>query len=131
MYVFRYEIPTQLSDGSSKVNKGPYICSWGDFDVESRNKLHKMISHHSRGEHPGMFTDFNSTLKKESEMVSDYFCSCPSLESLKSWFKGYNGPLKQIGFKIVRYEVSDAIMGKSGKQSFFHPKTIIKKEFVK
>jgi hypothetical protein len=52
----------------------------------------------------------------------EWLCGCESLESLHSWFDGYEESLAENGFSIEEYEVpADQVMDSpSGKQIAFY-----------
>ena len=116
--VYRYEVETSLG-----YHPGPYTAhrifgrTSGYFELCS-----KMIPAHGKGYHPSIRIDINN--------FDGHFCACQSPEQLRQWFKGYNTPLKRLGFKIYEYTLSKQIKGKSGLQIGFKQEWVISKILI-
>lgn len=107
--VYRYE----------KNGVGPYqyYCK-----NEYMPELDEMVHVHTCSrEHPVIGTD-----TKEYSLMGN-LCACPSLKSLKEWFRGYNGYLIKYNFSIWEYTVYKFNDTYSGKQLEFHPNDVISK----
>jgi hypothetical protein len=116
MHVYRYEKPRKTEgidiDGQYIIPRqirhlGPYSAEW-PFKESLQND-------HNRDEanHPFPLDDFG-------RISFDYRYGCDSLESLNKWFKGWHNRLKEWGFVIVRYNITNPFQSRSGMQVAFN-----------
>lgn len=104
--VYRYE----------KNGVGPYR--------HDNDNIFEMRMAHSKGEErPGLFEDLPIKFYKKGVL-----CAFSHLTHLKTWFDGWIEEIEKRGFKLYKIEVKATLPSKSGKQVFFHPDDIIKKE---
>lgn len=135
--IYRYE----FIDKEEDFNPGPYNISsrllprrtesvlvdgsWTRDDTPY-GKLHtKMISKHRDDKHICVRHDV------EGFEYNKHFCACDSLEGLKQWFRGFNTGLLKLGFKLVEYEVSELIYGRSRLQVVFKTEHVISRKVLK
>lgn len=117
MFIYRLQ---KEKDNGDLFGIGPYRKAHLITDcIEEQMILSSMLSDHNDWEHPCRREDLPTFHPYDDDIEeSDLFCGCPSIESLTDWFEGYVSDLLRMGFDIVKYEVSDYIMGLSGKQVF-------------
>ena len=115
--IYRIEKPFE----GRPIGIGAYQCG-GFSDVE---KLE--LAHQSHETHPSMQNDFEWNY---SNFWNERHCACPTLASLKQWFNRWVSRLDRESFVIVEYEVTDCIVGNSGRQVVFHPTDIINKTIL-
>lgn len=101
------------------IGLGPYHPDFSHINE-------RMADVHNSDKHPSIRDDIKLFYRKKT-----YYCGCPTLETLKKWFRGYLTMLKNNGFNIVKYTVSEYELGYSGKQCGFTKESIIKKEILK
>lgn len=77
---------------------GPYTFV-AETDAEQFVRQKMSERHNDSPEHPAWARDFNDIWGRP-EMVSGF----DSMESLRSWFGEWLGPLEKAGFSIVKYE---------------------------
>ena len=72
--------------------RGPY---WETYGTPCR----KMSDSHSWG--PARYTHPTMHMYDEGKHI----CGCPTLELLKTWFRGYRSLLRRLGYKMCVFEV--------------------------
>lgn len=105
--IYRYEI--QYDANSTIGAYGGRYAPMKDKDAYL-SILTKMTQAHANEEHPPIWRDLDGFVSGE------HFCACPTLESLKTWFKGFNKSLLSVGYKLVEVEVKRVYNTESGLQ---------------
>jgi hypothetical protein len=123
--IYRYEMEIK----GIKPNPGPYTAHL-NIDDEVNYLLNELSNKHVAETHPGLRVDFSKHFAF-GEHITDFYCACNTLDSLKRWFKGFNTKLLSLGFKLVEYEVSAVYDSISGYQCFFKQSDIISRNILK
>lgn len=126
--VYRIEHSTLSENHSDGIGFGPYRSD-GPFSLSS-----DMSDDHSYGsnERPEIFGDTLSGLDRDRMMDNNFYCACPTISSLKTWFDGWMEDLKEEGYVVVEYTVndSDIVPTKSGKQVAFFADGVVDSDIV-
>lgn len=114
--VYRYENPLD--------KMGPYTCSLRGIDGVVCEALAK--SHAGDEKRPSAREDGLDFIMK----TNGFRLACNSLESLKTWFKGYNKRLIESGFVLAEYEVEHLFLSNSGLQCAFHLNAVKERKVI-
>lgn len=120
--VYRIEHKDKVSGESPIINVG---CYNGIFSLR-----HSMNTHHiNSGSRPSIRLDIKGW-KTTDRYDGNYFCCCPTLDSLNKWFYKWKTKLLKEGYVVVEYTVTRSLKGLSGNQSIFHPRYVKEKKIV-
>jgi hypothetical protein len=70
--------------------------------------------HARTNKHPAFGMDFEPFFSRP-----EYYAGCPSLKSLREWFRGYLSAMHRAGYVIKVFESNEVLHGVSGKQVAF------------
>jgi hypothetical protein len=131
MNVYRLEHPDS--------GLGPYHHTFTD---ERRDRLNEIIDEYEcffEENAPSIFNDILQDGDIPDDGYSAYWpnaigpndeilTGCPTLQKLEDWFGGHFEMLLEMGFKVYELQVTDYIMGTSGKQLAFTQQLIKNKK---
>ena len=122
--VYRYEFDSPDYQHPRGAYNARHIF-WGEQYYKYIKLQKRMTAKHCNEKtHPSGRVDI------EEVIVGEHYFACPSIESLKKWFKGFNKGLIALGFNLVEYSVTEMLMGESGKQCAFLHSDVKKKKII-
>ena len=120
------------------MGTGPYCVGNFADDLDMEYKLMKMCDKHNddQMQWPAITDDLWSDdrdkwkLGKARGGVSAYYSCCDSIDGIIDWFGDDLDDLLEMGFRLIRYEVIDAIHVPSKTQSAIAPWAVLNSEDV-